>query len=68
MKDGLEMLFLAPVENDDTVDISALLQKYSIDRIFVKKNRALYSYLCSNKQNFIVKFSDDNSAYFEYIK
>ena len=67
MKDGLEILYLMPFDNDNIVDINGLLTKYKIERILVKKNRALYTYLNSNEQKYIMKYSDENSAYFECV-
>ena len=65
MKDGLEMLYLVPFGNDSNVEICELLKKYKIERILVKKNRALYTYLSSNQQEYLLKYCDENSAYFE---
>ncbi len=65
MKDGMEMLFLEPCGDENTVDINKMIKKYKIDRILVRKNRPLYTYLNSNKEVFSVKCSDENSAYFE---
>ena len=65
MKDGLEMLYLVQFRKDSNVEICKLIKKYKIERILVKKNRALYTYLSSNQQEYLLKYCDENSAYFE---
>lgn len=69
MNDGMSLLFLESFsKDDDYINIEQKMQQYHFDAIYVKKQRALYSYMMNNTNKYQKVNEDSNSGYFYRLK